>query len=132
MNATGKDKTWYHAEAEPTPPEFRWGPLEGTAGRLAASLYQDRKPDERRLRQKVINGVVWVKRINARLFSAWLSQQADYERALKWLNEGTSVATTTVESTAPDHTVAPETARNHGNCMGSPEGTRPMDKSGLQ
>lgn len=118
---TQQTAPWCHTDAEPKPPEFQWGPLEGTAGLLAASLFQDQKPDRRRLRTKARNGAIWVKRVQGRLYDMWMLYQDEYLVAQdRWKRLRGE------RNTKPEE---PQTARNDTKLHDT---TRPALEAGFQ
>jgi hypothetical protein len=67
---------WIHAEADEPPTGFPSGPLRGTQKELASWISHSKDP--RRLRQKAMNGVIWVKMIHKRLYAAWFRTPQAY------------------------------------------------------
>ena len=84
---------WYHAQDEPIPPRFYYGPLLGTMKDLDHAV-GGKGANGRQIKGKNERGTLWVVRRQRTTYQVWFTSQPDFDAAHRRL-EAIKVSTTT-------------------------------------
>ena len=78
----GLSQSWQNAAVSEPPTTHQFGPLLGNQVQLCSWIHPHGNPDPRYLKGRAENGVVWVKKIHARLYEVWFRSKCDLEQAI--------------------------------------------------
>ena len=74
--------SWQNSAVTEPPTSHQFGPLVGSQGQLSSWIHPHENPDPRYLKGRAVTGVVWVRKIHARLYEVWFRSKWELDQAI--------------------------------------------------